>query len=217
MPGDIVEAGVFRGRSILATAMVLRELNSDKVVYGYDTFTGFPPVYHDKDDIRHFESLAAAGKISSDHLAATKLLLTHRKALSRTTTAPDALSQSGRFDDAPLELLKDKIRYLGLDKWIRLVPGDFALSMGRGDGPRLVMAALLDCDLYASYMVALPWIWPNLVRGGYLWLDEYFSLKFPGARIACDEFFADKADKPTMHLRQPRDFERWYVQKFASD
>ncbi|HQX27118.1 MAG TPA: hypothetical protein PKX38_04190 [Alphaproteobacteria bacterium] len=38
MDGDFVEAGVFRGRSALALALFLKELGSDKKVYGFDTF-----------------------------------------------------------------------------------------------------------------------------------------------------------------------------------
>lgn len=215
--GDIVEAGVFRGRSVLASAMILRELGSDKVIYGYDTFTGFPPVYHDYDDVKHFDRLAAEGRITGEHLAATKRLLAHRQALRKMSAAPSSISQSGNFDDAPLDVLKEKVRYLGLEKWVRLMPGDFAQTMVAGEGPTRIMAALLDCDLYSSYMVALPFIWPSLSRGGYIYLDEYYSLKFPGARIACDEFFAAEADKPQMHVRQPRDFERWYVRKIFSE
>ena len=46
-----------------------------------------------------------------------------------------------------------------------------------------------------------------------MYLDEYYSLKFPGARIATDEFFFDKNDKPEMYPRQTMDFERWFVTK----
>jgi len=67
-----------------------------------------------------------------------------------------------------------------------------------------------------SYKVTLPFVWPRLAVGGYIWLDEYYSLKFPGARIATDEFFREKADKPRRHQREPGDFERWYVEKIFS-
>lgn len=52
MPGDIVEAGVFQGHTLLATALLLRELGSDKKVVGFDSFTGFP---------KRNNSLSAAG------------------------------------------------------------------------------------------------------------------------------------------------------------
>ena len=54
IPGDIVEAGVFRGSSLIAIAMYLKEIGSDKKVYGFDSFYGFPPVYHSKDEISEY-------------------------------------------------------------------------------------------------------------------------------------------------------------------
>jgi hypothetical protein len=42
LPGDIVEAGVFKGRTLLATALLLRDLDSSKIIYAYDSFGGFP-------------------------------------------------------------------------------------------------------------------------------------------------------------------------------
>ena len=79
------------------------------------------------------------------------------------------------------------------------------------------MAVLMDSDLYASYMTTLPFSWPRLSRGGYIFLDEYYSLKFPGALIATDEFFADKKDKPQKHKQIDGDFERWFVRKIVGD
>ena len=41
MDGDLVESGVFRGRSLIATALLLKDLGSTKKVYGFDSFSGF--------------------------------------------------------------------------------------------------------------------------------------------------------------------------------
>ena len=72
MEGDIVESGVFRRRSLLATAFLLKELGSSKLVYGYDSFKGFSPVYHENDDVEAFELLHDEGIISSEHFAAVQ-------------------------------------------------------------------------------------------------------------------------------------------------
>jgi len=50
-----LEAGVFRGKSILATALLLKEIGSPKKVYGFDSFSGFPPVIHDLDSLQEFK------------------------------------------------------------------------------------------------------------------------------------------------------------------
>jgi hypothetical protein len=44
-------------------------------------------------------------------------------------------------------------------------------------------------------------------------LDEYYSLKFPGARIATNEFFQDKQHKPQKHAHIHGEFERWFLKK----
>ena len=46
-----------------------------------------------------------------------------------------------------------------------------------------------------------------------IYLDEYYSLKFAGARIATNEFFNDKNEKPIMHKKVKGDFERWSITK----
>ena len=56
-------------------------------------------------------------------------------------------------------------------------------------------AALIDCDLYCSYKQSLPFVWDKLSKGSYMFLDEYYSLKFPGARIATNEYFQDKLNE----------------------
>ena len=40
--GDIVEAGVHKGKSLLSIGLFIKKLKSKKKVYGYDTFSGFP-------------------------------------------------------------------------------------------------------------------------------------------------------------------------------
>lgn len=211
LPGDVCEAGVFRGSSLLATALLLRELGSDKLVWGYDTFAGFPQ-YHPNDDIGMFEKLHADGSISDAHYR--KVLLNQEyRGLSIGKVDVSTVSSSGDFSNTSLPLLERKIAYLGLEN-IRLVPGKFADTM-KLDHQQPFFAALLDCDLYESYTIALPFIWNNLSVGGYIYIDEYYSLKFPGARIATDEFFADKPEKPQQHHQIPGDFERWFVRKLS--
>ena len=50
------------------------------------------------------------------------------------------------------------------------------------------MCANLDSDLYESYKTVLPYAYSNLVPGGYIHLDEYYSLKFQVPKIATDNF-----------------------------
>jgi hypothetical protein len=42
LDGDIIECGVFRGRSLIRMAMVAKQVCPEKVLYGLDSFDGFP-------------------------------------------------------------------------------------------------------------------------------------------------------------------------------
>ena len=210
--GDLLEAGVFRGGSLLGTAMFLKELGSNKTVYGFDTFAGFPPIYHKNDALEMFEVLFDRGQIDADHLEKVRKNIKFR---SMTVENPSAknLSLSGDFSASNKELILNKIELLELDN-ITLIPGPFDKTMVENlVEPKTITAALFDCDLYGSYCTALPFVWQRLVKGGYIFLDEYYSLKFPGARVAVNEFFDGKPERPARHPVISRDFERWGVIK----
>lgn len=216
MEGDIVEAGVFKGRTLLAVGLLLKELGSTKQVYGFDSFQGFAPVEHENDDLGKFDLLLKEGRISEEHFVKIKRNLKFRALSVKGSLTSKNISLSSDFSAANIEEIKAKINFLNLDN-VHIAPGLFEQTMTENrEHPRKVMAALLDCDLYLSYKVALPFVWGKLALGGYIWLDEYYSLKFPGARIATDEFFSRLADKPRKHKMEPGDFERWYVKKIYS-
>ena len=51
--GNIFEFGVFRGATLIAVALILRELGSKKKIYGFDSFEGFPG-YSQYDGLENF-------------------------------------------------------------------------------------------------------------------------------------------------------------------
>ncbi len=214
--GDVCEFGVYRGSSLLATALLLKELGSNKLVWGFDSFSGFPS-YHPNDDLAKFDELLRQGVVSEQHHARVQRNIQLKSLTSTTKVDVTNISSSGDFSKTSLDLLQEKIRFLGLDN-IRLVVGDFGqtLTSGSPEGPTQICAALVDCDLYQGYKDVLPYTWSRLQRGGYIHLDEYYSLKFPGARIATNEFFADKLDKPQQHETLRGQFERWFVRRVFS-
>ena len=70
-------------------------------------------------------------------------------------------------------------------------------------------SAFLGCDLHDSYTTSLNFLWPQIVKGGVLYADEYYSLKFPGARVAVDNFMEDKNFNKIMYSGDLNDeFER---------
>lgn len=209
LEGDIVEAGVFQGKSLLATALMLKELGSDKKVYGFDSFQGFPPIYHDNDDFSRFDDLRVSREITEDHFLDVKLNLDWNRQLSGSPVTPSSISGSGNFSKTSRELVEKKIEILGLDNVV-LVDGPFDQTMPEAVSPEKIMCMLMDCDLYHSYVTAFEFVWPKLVQGGFVYLDEYYSLKFPGARIATNEFVASVDDASIKQFETPQgEFERW--------
>ena len=191
--GDIVELGVYKGRSLLALALAF----PDRMVWGYDSWEGLPAPTAE-DSLSLFSWLEGHGRISREHYVAFVRML---------EIAPERPEK--RFDDASLGDLFRRAEFAGATN-INLVE-----DWPPCGGPDKIAAASLDCDLYESYKSALPWVWERLVPNGYVHLDEYYSLKYPGARIAVDEWCEEVGIEPRMHERIPGEFERWYLVKDA--
>lgn len=56
--------------------------------------------------------------------------------------------------------------------------------------------AHIDVDMYEPTLDSLNFFYPRLTQHGIIVCDDYGSAKFPGARLAFDEFFAEKPEKP---------------------
>ncbi len=54
----------------------------------------------------------------------------------------------------------------------------------------------VDVDVYKSVMDCCLFFYPRLVKGGILLFDDYGDYSCPGAKIAVDKFFIDKAEHP---------------------
>jgi predicted O-methyltransferase YrrM len=115
-----------------------------------------------------------------------------------------------------LELIKRKQKFLGLDN-LELYKGDFAKTFQFQELQGLNFSlAFIDCDLFNGYIESLNYVWPKLLPNGIIFLDEYYSLKFPGPRLAVQEFL-QKLNIDSFQLRMisnpEDDFERWIIKK----
>ena len=68
-------------------------------------------------------------------------------------------------------------------------------------------------------MDSLPFSWDHLEEGGFIYFDEYYSLKYPGLRYAVNEFCNDRNIHPerVMACSLPEEFERWFIRKPKSE
>ena len=212
VPGDIVEVGVYRGRTLCTTAYICSGLKNPRNVVGFDSFSGFPNTSHPKDSPDLFHQLHRDGSITSDHYQQFLLNLELSSVLGRSLTT-GGLSSSGNFSATSQELVESKLRFLGLSNY-QLVDGDVAITMVPENLPDRISAIFLDADLYEPYYFTLKNAWSRLSVGGIIFLDEYFSLKFPGPRIAVNEFLAATDDARLRCIEDPcREFQRWIIQK----
>lgn len=215
LDGDVYEFGVYKGYTLISIAILLKKIGSNKRVYGFDSFAGLNN-YSDEDKFINFKK--HENKIFEKSLVEKSILAKSLKEIvSRNTVNSKNISTSGQFDDANYEELLEKINSLGLDN-ITIIKGDFEDTIQDffSEKKRTIFSANIDCDLYRGYKTCLPIVTDNLAPGGYIHLDEYYSIKFPGARIACNEFFNNyssndlnlgKEDTPKS------EFERWFIKK----
>lgn len=214
LDGDIFEFGVYKGFSLISLGLLLKKIGSNKTVYGFDTFSGFPPGNAVQDELTNFEKFQ---DIYFEKELVEKSILSRKikEDLTGINSSISNISTSLDFGDVQLEAIEKKINYLGLDN-IKLVKGEFKDTIKDffDDYNGEVFAANIDCDLYDGYMSCLPYLCKRLVKGGYIHLDEYYSLKFPGARIACIDFL-DSYEENDLRLKKNQtpaeEFERWFI------
>ena len=213
--GDLFEFGVFRGKSLIAMAFLLKKLKSSRKIYGFDSFAGFPRI--DKND--EFASFDLNSDIFDDQLLDRHKLLLHILSIKNKLdflpkSTPINISNELNFSRTSEFFLRDKIEQLELDN-IELIVGNFADTVPDffNAGKFKIFSANIDCDLYDGYKALLPYLYDSLIEGGFIHLDEYYSLKFPGARIACNEFFKSRNIYPTRFHSYEWEFERWGLLK----
>ena len=164
LPGDIVECGVWRGGTMMAVAHMLRtHQRFDKNLYLFDTFEGMPPPTEVDTDFH--------GKKAKSEFLAKK----------RSHDSSDWCYASLAEVQANLEsigYLQNKVHYI-VGKVEETIPEQ---------SPRSISILRLDTDWYESTKHELTYLYPRLVKGGVLIIDDYGH--WQGARKAVDEYFA---------------------------
>ena len=208
--GDIIDLGVFRGKSLLTIAYILKKLKSKKTIYGFDTFSGFTKL-NKKDQPFNFKNLKY---FSKSHRKNSEEFWKLKERLGKTKFTIKNISSSIDFSGTSLSFIENKIKILNL-KNVQIIKGDITKTIPKffSKNSKKIMACNFDIDLYEPYKIALPYIWGNLVKGGYIHLDEYYSLKFPGPRIAILDFLRKNKIKINYNNSRKTEFKRCYIKK----
>jgi len=167
LPGSVVELGVFKGESLMFFAKLMELLNvNDRSarVIGFDNFGGFPAL--------HAEDGADDARVDK-----------RQGGWNSAEYREELLALINAFDHD---------RLAGHKPRIELVEGDIVQTV-----PAYVLAhpglriklLNLDCDLYEPTLIGLRHLYPLVVEGGVVLLDEYGFEQFPGESRAVEEYF----------------------------
>lgn len=164
IPGSIVECGVWRGGSMMAAAQTLRDCQAtDRDLYLFDTYEGM------------VEPTAADVTLSNKVAAAT---------FAQTKITDD----SSAWCNASLAEVSGNIAKVGYPtERLHLIKGKVEETIPDA-APAQIALLRLDTDWYESTRHEFIHLYPRLVSGGVLILDDYGH--WQGARKATDEFLA---------------------------
>ncbi len=162
IPGAFVECGLWRGGSLMATLLRLRQRGiSNRDIVGFDTFTGQPnPSSEDVD----YKGMAEAPDTVGKHLVDR---LTHFDEVSRDEVF--AVLTSTGYPPERIHLVQGLVE--------DTIPAH---------APETIALLRLDTDYYRSTLHELEHLYPRIPIGGVLIIDDYGHWK--GARKAVDEY-----------------------------
>jgi len=175
LPGVIVDLGVFRGASTFTWAKLCEifcPTDARKVVYGFDTFEGFPALSLEDGPVDVKQDVKVGGYFGG------------------TTIERDLnIAREAMNED----------RHLKHVNRIEFIKGNVSDTIpefvkAKGNGLRIALLNL-DVDLYEPTKVALEHFVPLMVRGGIIILDEYAVDTFGGESKAVDEYFMKMTGK----------------------
>ncbi|MFT4848866.1 MAG: O-methyltransferase [Sediminicola sp.] len=162
LEGDYVECGVWKGGSTLAVASILCNLNNfEKRLWLYDTFEGMSePTNFDLD-------------------------IDGRKAKDRLDLECKDSSWVWAFSE-----LNEVTNTMSLSKYptskIKYVKGKVEDTLLTDEKPDKISILRLDTDWYESTKIELELLFPKVVKGGIIIIDDYGHWR--GSRKAVDEY-----------------------------
>jgi O-methyltransferase len=163
--GDFVECGVAAGAQIGAMQCAIKQNNVNRRIFAFDSFEGIPMA-------GEFDTeQAGIGEITHDKFAPIE-----QRLVSSGVTVHS------------LENVLDNFKFFNLPtENIIFVKGWFQHTLHTVGGEMEKIALLrLDGDLYESTFVCLEYLYPKVVKGGIVIIDDY---ALNGCRQAIKDYF----------------------------
>lgn len=171
--GDFVECGVWKGGSVGACMLTLSKLSeNNRKIWLFDTFEGMNTPSEVDYDIN--------GKLASDRMNV------------------EDKETSWIWAKAQLDLVKNNVYSFGypIEK-ISFIKGLVEETLVKKEIPEKISLLRLDTDWYESTKIELEVLYPRLVSGGVLIIDDYGH--WNGCRKAVDEFFDSMEFSPFLN------------------
>ncbi len=167
LEGDFVECGVWRGGNILLYSLTNSFFNLDKNIYAFDTFDGMTSP--EGIDLNY-----------QGHSASNAMKKSKKKE-----------NEINIHCFSSMETVKNNIlRHSNISN-IKFVKGPVEQTFLKEENlPKKISVLRLDTDFYSSTKIELEILYPRLVSGGVLIIDDYGYWR--GARQAVDEYFGDQ-------------------------
>jgi O-methyltransferase len=163
--GDVVEAGVWRGGNIMAA----RIMAPDRMCWLYDTFDGMTkPTLQDRKP---------NGMLALD---------SYRRKTATQKWARVPLDEVRGYFEAAGVLDEDRLRFV-------VGPVERTL-LDPANVPDQIALLRLDTDWHASTKIELETLWPRVVDGGFLIVDDFFH--WLGCRKAVEDYFRGRRFEP---------------------
>lgn len=160
--GDLVECGVWKGGACMLMGIMMKEYESNRKIWMYDTFTGMTKPNDEEFDV-------SINKKCGELYAKNKNWC------------------RSEFKEL-MSNMKSAIGEVGLDNNLVVLEGDVCTDLDTDENlPKEISLLRLDTDFYKSTRKELEILYPKLVSGGVLIVDDYGQ--FSGAKKAVDEYF----------------------------
>jgi len=169
--GDIVECGVWKGGNLILCQKYLNLQNVSIKIHGFD----------------NFEGMVKPKEIDADYrnVPASEMHSLFKKDKNKNSWAYCSLEDVNKNINETVP--KHNIKLIkGIVEKTLLEPKNL---------PEKISILRLDTDFYESTKIELEILYPKLVSGGFLIIDDYGHFK--GCRKAVDEYFKD--DLPYLH------------------
>lgn len=171
--GDIVECGVWKGGSMMAVADTLVSLSdTSRDLYLFDTFEGMSPPSKNDIDI--------SGASAEDLM-----------------NISDKTQNDSVWCCAGLDVVKEALRMVNYPaEKIHFVQGMVEETIPE-HAPNIIALLRLDTDWYESTKHEMEHLFPRLVKGGILIIDDYGH--WQGARKAVDDYLRQNGVRIFLH------------------